>query len=164
MLDRAYYTGMDTTSEASIHGDETKGYHDSREGSFVGEAPPPYVRSLGSGRSASSGGGGASTPRAPTLVAASTNRRGIEDESAAEEPETPRANAISPFRDPTGQARRQAKESPFDDGHATKDDDAVSEISEPADRERDTMSEVSDLSYQTSLKSSRASNAGKSRR
>ncbi|KAI9690397.1 MAG: hypothetical protein M1822_009360 [Bathelium mastoideum] len=159
-VDRAYFTGIDTSSEASIHGDGLSGYHDSREGSLVGEAPPPYVRSLGSTRSARSASAGVTAIRRPALAGPLANRRSVTDKPVAEEPEMPRATPKSPFSD----LASRTEESPFDDTHVANDDDAISEISESQERERDRMSVVSDLSYQTSLKSLNPTHDGSSRR
>ncbi|KAF2230444.1 hypothetical protein EV356DRAFT_342293 [Viridothelium virens] len=163
VVDRAYYTGIDTASEASIH-DGLSAYRNSAEGSFMGEAPPPYVRSMGSGRSARSGSTGASTLRVPTSAGIAANRRSIAGQSVAEDPEIPQADVESPFADPTGVAHGHPEQSPFDDAHAAKDDDAVSDISESEVRERDRVSMVSDFSYQSSLRGLPNMNDVRSRR
>ena len=156
VVDHAYFTGIDTTSEASIHGDEEREFRNSRGESLVGDAPPPYVRSLGSGRSAKSGSGRATTTRASVIEGATPNRQSMMDDAAVKEPETLRASPVSPCVDPV----RETEESPFDDTNAADDDDTVSEISETHETRRDRMSDVSDLSYQPSLRSLRTNHGG----
>ena len=165
VVDRAYYTGMDTTSQASIPDDSMSGYHDSVDGSFSGEAPPPYVRSIMSGASVTPSAGETSTVRPLALAEPITDRHDAADESFVEGSETPRANLLSPFADPVAQAHVAANGSPFDDTLAANDDDddddTVSEISEPETRARGSMSEVSDLSYQPSLRSLQTNDDGR---
>ncbi|KAI9695428.1 MAG: hypothetical protein M1820_008613 [Bogoriella megaspora] len=140
-VDRAYYTGIDTTSLASVHGIEGNHatYRYSGEGSFQGEAPPPYMaRSLGSGRSAGSG----NTLRVPT----GPDRRSRGGESVQEESlEALREGMVSPFADPEDD-RARGEEGPF------ADQDAVSEIGDEDGGHRERESVVSELSYQTSLR------------